>query len=487
MADNHGADPSKASNSPQDVNRTESSENEDSLREESLFDARDSSPRYVQVLTWILSIVAIAATVTSFSLIVSAAASPDDTEVGIITWSEANLPPEPATVLSGVDDSALSPELADVLEPIISKQPGMTASFVDMTTGEPLYEKDAEKQQAPASSLKLISAGVAIDKLGAGYRIPTTVVAGGTDDSIVLVGGGDVTLSKDGDGYYSDSGSLKDLADQVLDARGGDSPETVIVDDSAFGGSTQAPGTESGDFSHYTANMGSLMIDGGRTEMALYGARQDDPVESAAEEFATMVGASKVKAGQAPQDSDQLGQVHSPTVYDMSEYLVRMSDNTLADALAMQVALQEKGEMNWENVGEVFTEYLDELGVSTDGTDFKDGSGLSQDNRISAGIFTDFLHSQTEGERNRLLFPTMAVAGVNGSLADRFDDEEDAHGQVRGKTGTLRMVSSLTGTLVTEDGRLIAYSMIVNGYGFNRSVATSVMDEATAAAAACGC
>ena len=52
----------------------------------------------------------------------------------------------------------------------------------------------------------------------------------------------------------------------------------------------------------------------------------------------------------------------------------------------------------------------------------------------------------------------LSVAGVNGTLEHRL-----AHLGVRGKTGTLDGVSSLSGYVTNKSGHRLAFSILMNG------------------------
>ncbi|MFC4338127.1 D-alanyl-D-alanine carboxypeptidase/D-alanyl-D-alanine endopeptidase [Salininema proteolyticum] len=414
-------------------------------------------------------------------------ATPDDTEVGIVTWPESKLPPEASPVLNALGNGAPLPQdLAGTVEAALGSETGISAKFIDLETGESLYENEAEAFLAPASSLKVLTASTALAELGPDYRIETSVVSGGSDDSVVLVGAGDITLSRDGDGFYPGSGSLQDLADQVLKARDGKAPKTVVVDDSIYKGATQAAGADPVDYKSYSANMGSIMVDGGRKEAGVYAPRHDDPVMNAADEFAALVGASDVSKGRASTEAETLGTVESATVYEMTELLVRISDNTLADAMAMQVGLHQKGEMTWDSAIVALNEHMKDLGIDPEGTVIRDGSGLSAEDSFSAAKFTQLLHLASQDPRQRMVLQTLPVAGLDGTVEDRFDGLPEAYGVARAKTGTLDIANSLTGTVVTEDGRLLGFSMIENHFE-SRDTSRETMDKVVAAVAECGC
>jgi D-alanyl-D-alanine carboxypeptidase/D-alanyl-D-alanine-endopeptidase (penicillin-binding protein 4) len=118
----------------------------------------------------------------------------------------------------------------------------------DATTGEVLYERNADNFFMPASDTKLFTTALALATLGQDYRVKTTVASSGAVDAngslngdLVLIGRGDANLSNRIFPYQTkveregpSEKALSDLADAIV-ARGvkeitGD----VVADDSLF-------------------------------------------------------------------------------------------------------------------------------------------------------------------------------------------------------------------------------------------------------------
>jgi D-alanyl-D-alanine carboxypeptidase/D-alanyl-D-alanine-endopeptidase (penicillin-binding protein 4) len=93
-----------------------------------------------------------------------------------------------------------------------------------------------------------------------------------------------------------------------------------------------------------------------------------------------------------------------------------------------------------------------------------DGSGLSRDNRVTAGGMTALLASLA---RDPALAPTyfgsFAIAGKTGTVRRRFEGLGSSPVEVRCKTGYIRGVSCLSGLAVAPDGRAIAFAVLGNG------------------------
>jgi len=72
------------------------------------------------------------------------------------------------------------------------------------------------------------------------------------------------------------------------------------------------------------------------------------------------------------------------------------------------------------------------------------------------------LASTYRSENSHLYLTTLAVAGVDGTLDDRFRGT-DLQQRVFAKSGFINEVSSLSGFLRTKDNRWVAFSILING------------------------
>lgn len=105
---------------------------------------------------------------------------------------------------------------------------------------------------------------------------------------------------------------------------------------------------------------------------------------------------------------------------------------------------------------------LERLGVPTAGAEFRDGSGLSHDNRVTAEMLVRLLRVM-HGHRQREAFvASLARAGEEGSMKRRFGDSV-FRGRLIGKTGTIAGVSTFAGYATRADGTTLAFAILVNG------------------------
>ena len=85
------------------------------------------------------------------------------------------------------------------------------------------------------------------------------------------------------------------------------------------------------------------------------------------------------------------------------------------------------------------------------------------DDRITPRAYTRLLSyasRQSWGQAWRGTFP---VAGVDGSLYGRFRNSP-LKGKLWAKTGTLNETNALSGYLQTANGKMLAFSILVNGH-----------------------
>ncbi|MFD2091674.1 D-alanyl-D-alanine carboxypeptidase/D-alanyl-D-alanine endopeptidase [Blastococcus deserti] len=421
----------------------------------------------------------------------------DPTEA--VAIPDAELPDlgDASPVLASLATDAPAPDptvLSSQLTPLLTSAglgTGVSAEVVDVASGDVLLDLDANDPAVPASTAKLLTAAAALITLDPADTLTTTVVAGGTPGEVVLVGGGDPTLSRTSPSQtYPGAATVADLATQVVAALPAGTPVTrIVVDNSLFSGSLTAPGWGTGDApSTYAAPVTATAVDGARVSPGSQ-ARSGQPGIDAGSALADALGApgAAVVLGDAPAGAKTLASVESAPVGRLVEQMLSQSDNMLAEALARQVALASDLPASFEGGAEAITRALADAGIDVTGVTLADGSGLSRDDRVPAGVLTELVAGAADGSLDGAssLLSGLPVAGYDGTLFDR-GNAGAAPGTVRAKTGTLLGVHALAGTVVTTDGRLLAFAVVADGSG-NEAAAESALDEVAAALAGCGC
>jgi D-alanyl-D-alanine carboxypeptidase/D-alanyl-D-alanine-endopeptidase (penicillin-binding protein 4) len=103
------------------------------------------------------------------------------------------------------------------------------------------------------------------------------------------------------------------------------------------------------------------------------------------------------------------------------------------------------------------------IDLSTHGRNYVSGSGLTRENRASAGDFTALLqHVYDEKLYLPEFLTSLPIAALDGTLKRKYVDTPAAF-RLRGKTGTLDNVQSLVGVYPNEKGQWLAVAVIANG------------------------
>ena len=419
-----------------------------------------------------------------------------------VAAAEARLPDvEPAgPVLAALSSEAPAPEaavLAGELAPLLAAPAlgaGVEARVVDVASGEVLLDQGSENPSTPASTAKLLTAVAALTTLGPDTTLETTVVAGAAPGEVVLVGGGDPTLSRTVPSLtYPGAPTVADLAAQVRSSLPpGTEVTRVVVDSSLFDGPLTAAGWGPGDApSAYAAPVTATAVDGARVRSGDL-PRSGAPGTDAGTALAVALGVPgmPVVLGEAPQGAQTLGTVRSAPVARLVEQALSQSDNLLTESLARHVALARDLPATFEGAAEAVTDALAGAGLDVTGVSLADGSGLSATDRVPVALLTELLSGAADGTLpgTSPVLSGLPVAGYDGTLFDRGDeDPETAPGAVRAKTGTLLGVHGLAGTVVTAEGRLLVFAVVADGAPANGEAAEAALDDVASALAACGC
>ena len=298
---------------------------------------------------------------------------------------------------------------------------------------------------------------------------------------------------------------LADLADQVAAELTASGTTTVRLrlDDSVVGGlgwgQALGPGVGAPDLANgFLAPLTGLAVDVGRTRRENYAPRVADPGTAAAAAFAVALGERGVAVGgtatraRAPEGLQELGSVESAPLADVVGYTLAASDNTVADALARLVAVETGETVDFRRQ----RPRRPGRGRGARRPRRRPGAGRRQRpvRRVPAQPAQPHRGARRRGRR-----PTtrtcarcvtgLPVAALNGTLVDRFDGSNRARaaqGLVRAKTGSLTGTSSLAGTVVDADGRLLVFAVLADAVRGTAS-ARSALDEVAAELARCGC
>ncbi|WP_312872256.1 D-alanyl-D-alanine carboxypeptidase/D-alanyl-D-alanine endopeptidase [Amycolatopsis dendrobii] len=375
----------------------------------------------------------------------------------------------------------------------------LSGSVIDPANGTVLWDHASSTPLTPASTTKILTVAAALLAMEPTKRISTKIVQGAQPGTVVIVGGGDPSLTALPVGtdspLYPGAAHVDDLVNQVKKA-GGD-VKKVQLDASAFSGPNTAPGWEPGDApSLYGAPIVPAMTDGGRGNPKVDETmRSGNPGTALTQLVADKLGASPAGAAKAPDGAKVLGEVQSAPLPDLAYALLQISDNVLADSLGRQVAMATGGEASFAGASAAVKKVLADHGFDVNGLQLFDTSGLSNQNKVPARLLAQVLAAAAgpDGKdpntpKLRPLLAGLPVAGSpEGTLHGRYHSGETQGGKgwVRAKTGTLTGVNTLAGYVLDSDNRVLAFAFMSNGSEKNSGQAA--LDVLATALRGCGC
>lgn len=333
---------------------------------------------------------------------------------------------------------------------------------------------------AMGSVMKVLTAATALTVLGPDGRLTTRVVEGSTPGSVVLIGGGDPTLTVGAGTVYDGAPSIEDLATQTMEKYYARDPEadpitSLVVDVSLF--PVDDAWTDSWKKSDradgYMPLIVPLMVDGDRSNPKKQtSSRSKDPVGNAVEAFIAALkragngdGDIAVTYGSAPGNATPLAAVSSQPISTLVEQMLPESDNTLAEFLirASSVKLGLGGTA--ASIQQTMVNSMGKLGVEFNDGVFLDGSGSSSQDRLNPITVATLMDKVfTDGGALTTIAESLPVAGESGTLDARFTDaNEIARGHVFGKTGQIDGVSALAGRVLSADGADLIVVVVARG------------------------
>lgn len=317
-----------------------------------------------------------------------------------------------------------------------------------------VFAYKADERQLPASTMKVVTAATALSALGADHRFATRVVAGDDPETILIVGGGDPLLA---------ASDLQRLAARTAKALKKDGVASVDlrVDDYLFPRPSEAAGWAPGDSPTYAAPVRPL---------ALLGEYSTNTTMTAVAVFAEGLRAKGISTrfggrALAGEDADLIASFDGNTAAEAIELMLRVSENNVAETLFRHVALAQGYPATWSGSSAAAREVLQGLGMRTWRLELVDGSGLSQDDRLTARSLTQVLDLVIDPAHPEMapILDWLPVAGRTGTLTYRFNGEATcARDKVFAKTGSLTGVSTLAGLTRDEEGEWLSFAVMVN-------------------------
>ncbi|WP_197378970.1 D-alanyl-D-alanine carboxypeptidase/D-alanyl-D-alanine endopeptidase [Mycolicibacterium mengxianglii] len=438
------------------------------------------------VLTVVVSVVAAAALVTGGDQQpdpgITSEPAPVTADPAVVPVAEGAPTPTQAGLARTLAVALADPNLGD-----------LTGRITDADTGEQLWQQHDDIPMQPASTNKTLTAAAALLTLDRDDRLTTRVVAGAQPGVIVLVGGGDPTLSASPigeDTWYRDGARITDLAAGVR--KSGVKVSAVQVDTSLYDGPTMAPGWDPADIDGGDiAPIEPVMLDAGRTQPTSFDSRRSrTPALDAGRALAAAlrVDPAAVRVASAPSTGRELASVQSAPLIERLRQMMNASDNVMAEMIGREVAAAIGHRLSFAGAADAVLDQLRDADIDLTGARLMDSSGLSVDDRLTARTLDEVIGAAAgpDHPRMRSLLDVLPIAGGSGTLSNRYLDDttRPAAGWLRAKTGSLTGTNTLVGVITDASGRVLTFAFVSNDAGPTGRLA---LDALAATLRSCGC
>lgn len=319
----------------------------------------------------------------------------------------------------------------------------------DLNADSCIYARNSRQLLRPASTMKLVTAITAIDRLGGSYQFKTQLKYTGTIENGTLtgdlycVGGMDPRFNSDDMTAFVSS--LREMGVDTI--RGSIYADKTMKDDALYG--------EGWCWDDDNPTLTPLLI--GRKDLFM------DRFTSKLREAGVVFSAFATSNRRCPADAYSI----VTRFHTIDQILMRMlkeSDNLYAESMFYQLAASTGNRPAGAGSARALVKQLiDKIGLEASRYKIADGSGLSLYNYVSAELLTRLLRYAYKNDNIYLqLFPALPVAGVDGTLKKRMHGSFTS-GNVHAKTGTLTGIISLAGYCTASNGHKLCFAIINQG------------------------
>lgn len=319
----------------------------------------------------------------------------------------------------------------------------------DLTADSAIYKKNERQMLRPASTMKLVTAIAAIDRLGGSYQLKTSLrYLGRIEDrtltgKLYCVGGFDPRFNADDMRAFVES--LRSMGVDTI--RGSIVADKSMKQEEQFG--------EGWCWDDDNPALSPLLI-----------SRKDKFVERFVDELkeaGVIVDATVQQTGTAPAGAFEI----CTRTHAIDQILMRMmkeSDNLYAEAMFYQIAAaQGDRPARASHARNYIKRLVSRTGYDSSMCKIADGSGLSLYNYVSAEMETCLLrYAYHNSNIYTHLYPSLPVAGEDGTLRKRMKGSFTS-GNVHAKTGTVMGISSLAGYCTAANGHVLCFAIINQG------------------------
>ena len=344
-------------------------------------------------------------------------------------------------------------------------------------------ERNLDTEREPASTTKTLTAFTAVHTLEMSGTLDTEVYLTHADTSptIVLQGHGDMLLGEgqNDPSHINGRAGLATLAQntaQSLRQRGIDQV-ALAVDDSLFGDDNTSTALEQNKdgIAMYTP-LSSMAVDGGRMRYGLtadpdafadYPTLSRTTASDAAQTFRSLLTQQGITVTDSSDTSGteasaRIAKVSSAPLNEVMAFMLRHSDNTLAELFARLTALKLGLGNSMDADIQAVVQVLRANDIPTDGLHLTSCSGLAAGTRLRIPTLLAVQRSLVGlDDGGAAEIEGLSVPGLTGTARNRAAND-DIKGLARVKTGSLGGVRALVGNVSREHGGVLLFAVIVN-------------------------
>jgi serine-type D-Ala-D-Ala carboxypeptidase/endopeptidase (penicillin-binding protein 4) len=363
------------------------------------------------------------------------------------------------------------------IDAIIAAPPFQRAVWgidIEQDDGTVIYQHNANVLMIPASNRKLPAMAMAADCLGLDTRLTTELWIDG--DDLIIRGDGDPSFGATRHESLGFAPFVTALQDR--DVR---TVRNIVADVSRFDRVTIPYNWKVGNLvSDYSAPVDAIAYD----ENASGDASVPDAGLNAALQFrhalrdAGIAVNGDVRTESEPHQWDaRIAVVESPSVYQLMMTALKNSHNLYAEMLYKRATPDGKYD---EAEAQEASLLKNEMGIADGEFRFVDGSGLAPDDLITPSAVVKVLRWMNDPARRGTWWSLLAVPGEAGTLHYRLTEYAD---RLRGKTGTVNGVNSMSGIVAGRNGHFRYFSIIANHHLGGSSEAQALIDSVVRAIA----
>lgn len=153
----------------------------------------------------------------------------------------------------------------------------------------------------------------------------------------------------------------------------------------------------------------------------------------------------------------------SPSLKEMIIVTNHESMNLYAAQLCKHLGLVFRNEGSFTAGMDVLRSFLETIGCKSSEINLADASGLSRNNAINTASMVKLLTYMYNSPNKETFIASLPEGGLSGTLKNSFRDDIFKD-RIIAKTGSMSGVKSLAGYVTTSSGKVMAFSIIVNGF-----------------------